>query len=92
MSPDGRGRNCASPMETSVDEVNSNNVFANSILIVVQGNLIAPHPRGGCDIDTSTLSTFSSNVFIGGKNVGRIGDNYGNNVISQGSPTVFAGG
>ena len=90
LSPDGTGYQCGSPMQTSVGEVNNKSVTANGILIVVQGNKVAPHPKGGCSLDESTLSTFSSTVTIGGKGVGRIGDNYGNNVITQGSPNVFA--
>ena len=90
LSPDGAGYQCGSPMETSVGEVNDKNVTANGILIVVAGNLITPHPKSGCSVDESTLSTFSSTVSIGGKGVGRIGDNYGNNVITQGSANVFA--
>lgn len=93
ISIDGTGYKCRQPMETSVGEVNGNSVYANGILIVVQGNTISPHPKSGCSTDTSTLSTFSSTVFIGGKGVGRIGDSYGGvNTISQGSPSVFAGG
>lgn len=92
LSPDGTGKNCAYPMQTSVGEVNSNNVKANGILIVVAGNKVAPHPKGGCSLDESGLSSYSSTVKIGGKGVGRIGDVYGNNTITQGSPNVFAGG
>jgi uncharacterized Zn-binding protein involved in type VI secretion len=92
LSRDGTGRNCAQPMQTSVGEVNSNRVFANGILIVVQGNKVAPHPRGGCGPDESTLSTFSSKVRIGGKGIGRIGDSYGGiNTITKGSSNVFSG-
>ena len=79
------------PLKTNVDEVNSNNVYANNILIVVQGNKVALHNKSGCIPDTSTLSSFSSKVFAGNKGVGRIGDQYSNNIITQGSPTVFAG-
>jgi uncharacterized Zn-binding protein involved in type VI secretion len=93
LSRDGTGRNCAQPMQTSVGEVNTNRVFANGILIVVQGNKVAPHPRGGCGPDESTLTTFSSKFRIGGKGVGRIGDSYaGINTITKGSSNVFAGG
>jgi uncharacterized Zn-binding protein involved in type VI secretion len=93
LSIDGTGYKCRQPMQTSVGEVNGNNVFANGILIVVQGKLIAPHPKGGCVPDTSTLSTSSSKVKIGGVGVGRIGDDYGGiNTITQGSSNVFAGG
>ena len=91
LSPDGTGYQCGAPMETSVGEVNDKSVTANGILIVVQLNLISPHPKSGCSNDDSTLSSYSSTVSIGGKGVGRIGDTYGNNVITQGSPSVFAG-
>lgn len=91
LSPDGTGKNCAFPMTTSVGEVNSNNVTANGILIVVAGNMVAPHPKGGCSPDTSTLSSYSATVTIGGRGVGRIGDSFGNNVITAGSSNVFAG-
>ena len=91
LSPDGSGYKCRMPLETSVGQVNSNSVYANGILIVVEGNTITPHPKAGCSTDTSTLSSYSSKVFIGGKGVGRIGDAFGNNTITQGSPSVFAG-
>lgn len=91
FSPDGTGRKCRRPVITSVDQVNSKNVYVNGILAVVRGNQIAPHPKSGCDLDTSTLSTHSNTVFIGGLGVGRIGDKYGNNTIIQGSPNVFIG-
>ena len=78
-------------MKTSVGQVNSNSVYANGILIVVQGNTVAPHPKSGCIPDTSTLSSYSSKVFAGSLGIGRIGDQYSDNLITQGSPTVFAG-
>jgi hypothetical protein len=91
LSPDGSGYRCRMPLETSVGEVNSNSVYANNILIVVQGNKVAEHNKSGCILDESTLSSYSSKVFIGNKGIGRIGDTYGNNTITQGSPSVFAG-
>ena len=91
LSPDGSGYKCRMPMKTSVDEVNSSSVYVNGILVVVQGNKVAPHPKSGCTPDTSTLSSYSSKVFAGNKGVGRIGDLYSDNIITQGSPTVFAG-
>jgi uncharacterized Zn-binding protein involved in type VI secretion len=91
LSPDGTGYRCQQPMQTSCGEANSKNVTANGILIVVQGNKVAPHPKGGCSLDESTLSSYSGTVKIGGKGVGRIGDSYGNNTITQGSANVFAG-
>ena len=80
------------PLKTSVGEVNTVNVYANNILVVIQGNKVTPHPLPNCTpIDESTLSTYSSIVFIGGKGVGRIGDAFNDNIITQGSSTVFAG-
>lgn len=92
LSIDGTGYKCRSPMQTNVGQVNDRNVFVNGILVVVQGNLIAPHPKSGCSTDTSVLTTFSTKVRIGGKGIGRIGDSYGGvNTITQGSPNVFSG-
>ena len=91
LSPDGSGYKCQMPLETSVGQVNSNNVYANSILIVVAGNTVSPHAKSGCSTDESTLSSYSSTVHVGGMGMGRIGDAYGNNTITQGSPSVFAG-
>ena len=91
LSPDGTGHKCRMPMKTSVGEVNSSKVYVNGILIVVQGNRVAPHPKSGCIPDESTLSSYSSKVFAGNKGVGRIGDEYSDNIIIKGSPTVFAG-
>ena len=90
MSPDGTGRDCARPVETSVDECNSKQVYVNNKLVVVKGNKIAPHNKGGCSPDESVLSTFSPNVYIDQKEIGRIGDKYGDNIITQGSSNVFA--
>ena len=90
FSPDGVGYNCGSSVITSVDEVNSNKVYINNILAVVFGNKVAPHPKSGCSTDESTLSTCSDTVFIISKGVGRIGDAYGNNIITSGSADVFA--
>jgi len=92
LSPNGSGFKCRMPLKTTVGEVNNVKVYVNSILTVVQGNKVTPHPLPGCTtIDEAALSTFSSKVFVGGKGIGRIGDLYNDNVITQGSPTVFAG-
>ena len=64
LSADGTGYNCGSPMETSVDQVNGNSVKANNILIVVQGNKVAMHNKGGCSPDESTLTSFSSTYLL----------------------------
>jgi hypothetical protein len=91
LSPDGSGFQCRMPLKTKVGEVNTVKVYANNILIVVQNNKVAPHTKSGCSLDESTLSSFSSKVFAGNKGIGRIGDQYSDNIITQGSPTVFAG-
>lgn len=91
MSPDGARSKCRSPMKTSVDETNTVEVYANSILIVANGDKIAPHPKRGCSPDESTLSSNSTTVFIANDGVGRIGDKYGNNTIIKGSSNVFSG-
>ena len=90
ISPDGSGKKCRFPMRTSVGQVNSVNVYVNGILVPVSGNLVAPHPKSGCSPDTSTLSG-SSRVFVGGQGIGRLGDKYGDNIVTKGSSNVFAG-
>ena len=93
LSPTGSGVGCSSPLTIAVDEVNSASVYADNILIVVEGNLVKPHPLPGCtSVDKSVLSTYSPNVFIGNKKVGRKGDMYNDNEIKKGSSDVFANG
>ena len=97
QSPTGTGTLCGSPVKTSVGEVNIVSVFANNKLIPVKGNKVAPHSLKGCKPDESVLDKHSPNVFIGNKEVGRVGDEYATstpeaNVITKGSPNVFANG
>lgn len=96
MSVDGSGYRCQFPMETSCGQtVGNTKVYASGILVVVQGDPVAPHNMGGCTPDMSTLTSFSSKVRACGKGVGRIGDQYTGgtpNTITQSSPKVFAGG
>jgi hypothetical protein len=92
FSPDGAGKNCAKPVITQVDQVNTRNVYVNGILVPVIGNAVKQHKKRGCKIDDlSPLSQASSTVFIGGMGIGRVGDRYSDNVIIEGSPNVFAG-
>jgi hypothetical protein len=96
-SPTGSGTRCASPVVTAVGEVNSRSVFANSKLIPVKGNKVAPHTLKGCGPDESVLDKHSPNVFIGNREVGRLGDEYATgtpeaNIIAEGSLNVFANG
>lgn len=97
QSPTGTGIQCKSPVVTKVGEVNGNSVYANGKLIVVKGNKIAPHNKAGCKPDESTLDKHSPNVYIGNKQIGRLGDEYATgtpeaNKITQASPNVFANG
>jgi uncharacterized Zn-binding protein involved in type VI secretion len=92
LSPDGAGKNCAFPLQVAIIVANDKVVRANGALIPVLNNPVPPHSKTGCDPDTSVLTSVSSTVRIGGVGVGRIGDKYGNNIITQGSPNVFAGG
>lgn len=92
LSPDGTGKNCAYPMQTTIGEGNSNNVRIGGLAVAVQGNKVAPHPKGGCSLDESSVSTYSSTIRIGGRGIARIGDMLGNNLITQGAATTFGGG
>ena len=92
LSPDGFGKDCAFPGQVSITEGNSSQVFCNTKAIPVEGNPVPPHEVSGCGPDESVLTTYSSTVRIGGLGAARIGDKYGNNIITSGSPNVFIGG
>ncbi len=87
----GTGINCASPMETTTG-FEKCSVFINGQPAVKEGDTVGPHPRIGCSLDTSTLTTFSSTVFFENKGAGRLGDQYTpDNTIITGSSNVFIG-
>jgi uncharacterized Zn-binding protein involved in type VI secretion len=91
LSRTGVGHNCANPVEVVTGE-GSPNVFINGIAVVRQGDKVGPHNASGCGPDESALSTFSATVFVNGKGMGRIGDEYtSDNTIISGSTNVFAG-
>lgn len=90
LSPDGTDYDCASPVTTSSGPASQFRVYVQGILVAVQGDLVAPHEKSGCDLDVSTLSTFSARVSAVGKKIGRIGDMYGDNTITSGSSKVFS--
>jgi uncharacterized Zn-binding protein involved in type VI secretion len=79
------------PLNTNTGPATVTNVLIEGVPVVVEGDLPAAHNRTGCIPDTQVLSTFSSKVFVNGKPIGRIGDNYGDNIITSGSSKVFAG-
>lgn len=89
LSPDGTGKKCRFPLTVSTGPATQSRVFADGILVAVIGDLVAPHPRINCVPDVQTLSLASSRVFAMGKGVARIGDVYGDNVITSGSFRCF---
>ena len=92
LSPDGFGKNCAFPGVIPIIVGNPFNVTANGLPVVVLGLPVPPHLRSGCVPDLSVLTTGSATVTIGGLPAARIGDLYGNNIITSGSINVFIGG
>ena len=75
---------------TTITGSGTNNVYVNGFPVVTQGDRVGTHPAGGCSPDLSTLTSFSSTIFVGGKGVGRIGDQYtSDNIITSGSENVF---
>ena len=91
LSPDGFGEDCKYPGTVPIVVGNTFNVFANNLLIPILGQPVPPHPVSGCGPDLSVLTTGSATVFIGGLPAARIGNLYGNNVITSGSSNVFIG-
>lgn len=93
FSKTGLGKDCKFPNPNVVTGPGSGEVYINGFKAVAQGDQVGSHAFSGCGPDNSTLTTFSSTVFIGGKGVGRIGDEYGtDNIITRGSSNVFIGG
>lgn len=90
LSPDGIGFKCRQPMTTSTGVVSQTRVTSMGVPVVVQGDLVGVHNRSGCVPDVSRLTSFSSRVSAVGKLIGRIGDVYGDNTITSGSPRVFS--
>lgn len=79
----------------------STNVFVNSIGVVRKDDTMISHPDGTPCTSSAinhapALSTYSSTVFVNGKNIGRVGDKYDSDshydhTISTGSNNVFSG-
>jgi uncharacterized Zn-binding protein involved in type VI secretion len=91
LSPDGTGKKCRFPLRTRTGVPNQTKVRAQGVFVVVVGDPVAPHLLSGCStIDESTLGSGSSKVSAGGSPVARIGDSYGNNIITSGSTKVMA--
>jgi uncharacterized Zn-binding protein involved in type VI secretion len=85
---------------TQTSDKGSDDVFVENIGVVRDGDAMISHADGNpCTISAinhaPTLSTYSPNVFVNGKLIGRIGDKYDSDghyshTISSGASTVFA--
>jgi hypothetical protein len=91
FSPDGTGWKCRFPMTTNTGPPSQQRVYAMGGLVVVDGDLVGSHPKGGCVPDMSTLNSYSSRVSACGSKIGRIGDTYSDNIIISGAARVFSG-
>lgn len=92
LSLTGTGDECRRPMNIKTGDATYTKVFVNDHPVVLEGDPVAPHNKGGCVPDTSVLTTYSSKVFVNGKGVARIGDKYtDDNIITSGSSNVFVG-
>ena len=88
------GHGCTGTTTLASSNQGVNNVYANSILICVNGAPTVGHPfppDPPCAGHTANLNTGSSTVFINSIKVGRIGDSADAGAMTTGSPTVFAG-
>lgn len=86
----GTGYKCRFPMVTATGVPTQATLFVNGIPAVLTGDPVAPHPAAGCGPDASVAIGRSAFVFVQGRNVARIFDTYGPNVILSGSPSAVA--
>tara|TARA_B110000914_G_C15164836_1_gene310064 strand:- start:48 stop:440 length:393 start_codon:yes stop_codon:yes gene_type:complete len=87
---------------TQKSDAGSSNVFAEGTGVVRKDDAMKAHANGDpCVASASNhapeVSSYSSNVFVNGKNIARIGDVYNSesdqeHEITTGATTVFAGG
>lgn len=85
---------------TQASAAGSDNVFVEGVGAVREGDAMVSHPDGNpCTTSpinhAPTLSTFSPNVFVNGKALGRVGDKYDSDghydhTITSGASTVIA--
>lgn len=85
---------------TQTSDEGSNDVFVENIGVVRENDAMISHADGSpCTVSAINhaprLNTYSSNVFVNGKRIGRIGDKYNSDgsfdhTISSGAATVFA--
>jgi uncharacterized Zn-binding protein involved in type VI secretion len=99
-SPCAPGRRNWNTPTTQASDAGSPDVFAENVGVVRSGDAMSSHPDGVPCVSSPvnhapTLSTFSSNVFVNGKPIGRVGDKYDSDghydhTITTGAGTVFA--
>jgi uncharacterized Zn-binding protein involved in type VI secretion len=99
-SPCGRNVWLWNTPTTQASNAGSGDVFVEGIGVVREGDIMVSHPDGNpCTSSpinhAPALSTYSPNVFVNGKAVGRIGDKYDSDghydhTITSGASTVFA--
>ena len=87
---------------TQASNVGSGDVFVENIGAVRQDDIMVSHPDGDPCVPSPVnhapaLSTYSPNVFVNGKPIGRIGDKYDSDghydhTIASGAGSVFANG
>ena len=89
------GHSCVSTTTIASSNQITTNVYANNILIDVEGAPTVSHiapPVPLCPPHVRVLNTGSATVFINGRKVGRIGDSADSGEMTSGSSNVFAGG
>jgi len=90
LSPDGTAKKCRVTLTVATGAATQSRVYADGSLVAVQGDIVQPHPITGCGPDLQAISSASTRVFVSGKGIARIGDTYGDNVITSGSARCFS--
>jgi uncharacterized Zn-binding protein involved in type VI secretion len=91
--PTTTGHDCDGTTTVTGPTGASAKVFANSIAIECIGNPTASHTiksGNSCVAHPAVINKGSSNVFVGGIGVARVGDSTDNGAITDGSPNVIA--
>jgi len=80
----------ADPQNILTDE-GSSTVFVDGHGVVREGDAVQSHTIPGCSSHAPVLTTFSGDIYVEGKRVGREGDTYGcgAKIITVGQGTVF---
>jgi uncharacterized Zn-binding protein involved in type VI secretion len=90
LSPDGTAKKCRVTLTVATGTATQSKVYADGSLVAIQGDIVQPHPITGCAPDLQSISSASTRVYVQGRGIARIGDTYGDNVITSGSARCFA--